>query len=602
MNINSKDIQRMNETKSMVSEPLNSSLYSRTDELNTILLKLSYIKNVISLIVLMVCILGEGRPVRAQSWQWARQNSAGIISDDPRVATSVSGYIYMAGVYASNIISFGGYTLVNPSTGYSVYFVKYDSSGTVLWMKGMGGGLGAPIGVSSIATDSTGNIYISGFTSDTTITFGTITMHKSMASTQVGMFLVKYDAAGNAIWAKKADGRGASSEATLAIDRDNNIYLAGIAFDSMIVFGSVSATSSYSYNGYLAKFDSSGTIQWAKIFGTNADWPFLATVATDDSGNVVIGGATTGNVFHFDTLTLLIPGSSSSGHVFFAKYGPNGGLIWTKGIGGDGYDNVWTIKIDARGNHYAILTSTSTALTIDAIPIAHPEWLLLKLNTAGHLVWFNTGAADWPFGPTSMSIDVVHNNVCMAGTFQGRFVLDSDSTDLVHWNHLILLKCDTSGNIRWMKTAGTTNDAVSYSMALDKSGGLYVAGDFGGPEFIFGSDILYNPNPDTEQSVIFLAKLDTAYTLVIMPDKGMPNAVRITPNPSDGLFTITLPAIQHGGAIRIIDPLGKEIKTRKFGRQKEPQQEFDLRSCNPGMYLVEINIDGCYFTKKLILR
>ncbi len=57
----------------------------------------------------------------------------------------------------------------------------------------------------SIAVDASGNSYVTGYFYSPTITFGTTTLTNASSGT-ADMFVVKYDASGNVVWAKSAGG------------------------------------------------------------------------------------------------------------------------------------------------------------------------------------------------------------------------------------------------------------------------------------------------------------------------------------------------------------------------------------------------------------
>src|SRR4029077_7731002 len=98
-------------------------------------------------------------------------------------------------------LNFGATTLYNSGSG-DFFIAKYDSSGNVLWAKSSTG-IGDELGF-KITTDISGNIYVTGLYTST-VTFGNTTLMNSGAE---DIFIVKYDASGNMLWAKSAGGSG----------------------------------------------------------------------------------------------------------------------------------------------------------------------------------------------------------------------------------------------------------------------------------------------------------------------------------------------------------------------------------------------------------
>src|SRR6266478_3524366 len=104
-----------------------------------------------------------------------------------------------------------------------------------LWAKSAGGTI-TDVGV-GITTDAGGNVYAAGYFISSSIAFGTTTL----ANVQAGnsdIFLVKYDASGNVLWAKSAGSTGYDSGNGISTDSGGNVYVTGY-FDgtSSITFG-----------------------------------------------------------------------------------------------------------------------------------------------------------------------------------------------------------------------------------------------------------------------------------------------------------------------------------------------------------------------------
>jgi hypothetical protein len=119
----------------------------------------------IILFALVVMIANAQSP----NWKWAK--SAGGLADDfgNSITTDASGNVYVTGYFLSATITFGSYTLTNANTSSADFFiVKYDALGNVLWAKRAGGTLGDA--GNSISTVTSGNVYVAGYFSSSTIT------------------------------------------------------------------------------------------------------------------------------------------------------------------------------------------------------------------------------------------------------------------------------------------------------------------------------------------------------------------------------------------------------------------------------------------------
>ena len=111
---------------------------------------------------------------------WARGATSGTgASSDLGTAIFVdaSGNVYLTGNFYSPTLGFGpGVSLTNPVTnGGDFYIVKYDSSGTALWVKSFTNVTGAlDVLPQAIFVDASNNIYLAGYFSYPSLEFGPV--------------------------------------------------------------------------------------------------------------------------------------------------------------------------------------------------------------------------------------------------------------------------------------------------------------------------------------------------------------------------------------------------------------------------------------------
>src|SRR6476620_1190373 len=116
-------------------------------------------------------------------------------------------------------------------------FCTISYSQSFQWAAGAGGinedkGLG-------IATDNSGNVYVTGFIRNTA-TFGTISLTSSGVE---DIFLAKYDSNGNVLWAQRFGGPSNDIGYSVATDAAGNCYLAG-TYKGPVAFGSFTLEAS----------------------------------------------------------------------------------------------------------------------------------------------------------------------------------------------------------------------------------------------------------------------------------------------------------------------------------------------------------------------
>ena len=254
------------------------------------------------------------------------------------VAVDGNGNVYVTGTFR-NSINFGGSTLYSKGT-YDIFVVSFDSSGKHRWSKSFGS-TSSDYGY-SIAVDSTGNVYLTGYFYYN-INFGgtTITSKGSYDA-----YLASFDTNGKHRWSKGFGSTSSDYGYSVAVDGSGNSYVTGYFYYS-VNFGGSTITSKGSGDIFLASFTPTGAHRWSKGFGgTSSDYGY--GVATDGSANVYITGYFYNSAnFGGGTLT-----SNGYGDIFVASYTTGGTHRWSKAYGGSSSDYGWGIDADKKGNVY----------------------------------------------------------------------------------------------------------------------------------------------------------------------------------------------------------------------------------------------------------
>ena len=173
----------------------------------------------------------------------------------------------------------------NPTNDVKLFIIKYDTSGTILWTRGIAGGTGLDFKTAYICFDSRNYISIVSHgttTSNFQVTYpNATTVAKTCAATPSGKnadIVITFSHNGEfvdmvQIYGVDANASGATSGDMMPVgkfDADNNLYITGvydrasalnvINFDGQTSFVSIAArtpTSVHSKVAYIAKFNSS---------------------------------------------------------------------------------------------------------------------------------------------------------------------------------------------------------------------------------------------------------------------------------------------------------------------------------------------------------
>ena len=214
------------------------------------------------------------------------------------LATDPAGNVFLAGVTQdTNGIAFGGFqnTLqdsITIGTPASVFLVKFDANGNRLWGTYYNGWDGeAWSNFAGIATDVSGNVYLTGFTADTSnVASGGF---QNILGGEIDAFLVKFAANGNRLWATYYGGSLTDGGLSIATDAARNVWLAGSTTSANnIASGGFQDTYTGGGNNgtvpFLANFDSSGKRHCATYYGEMGAKNDRVGLALDKAGHVYL--------------------------------------------------------------------------------------------------------------------------------------------------------------------------------------------------------------------------------------------------------------------------------------------------------------------------
>jgi len=386
------------------------------------------------------------------------------------IATDSNGNVYVIGKYSGTVTI--GSTTLNSAGSSDAFVAKYDTSGTVQWAKSIGG-TSSDAG-QAIATDSNGNVYVIGFYNNTA-TFAPGTTLTTAGYTDT--FVAKYDTSGTVQWAESIGGTYFDYGQAIATDSAGNVYVTGY-YNGSVTIGTITLTSTGSNDIFVAKYNTSGTVQWAKsIGGTDTDYGY--GIATDSNGNVYVIG------FYDNTVTFA-PGttlnSTGGDDAFVAKYDTSGTVQWAKSIGGTSSDNGRGIATDSNGNVYVTGKYSTTATFAPGTTltsVGSSDAFVAKYNTSGTVQWaMSIGGTSSDYGQ-AIATDSA-GNVYVTGYYSGSVTIGSTTLNSAGSTDAFVAKYNTSGTVQWAMSIGGTSPDYGYGIATDSGGNVYVTGYYRG--------------------------------------------------------------------------------------------------------------------------
>lgn len=402
------------------------------------------------------------------------------------ITLDAAGNTYVTGSFTGSA-NFGSIEL-NSGTE-EVFVAKYNQDMDLIWAKQVGGP--GPDRGNSISADAGGNTYVTGAFSGTA-TFGS---YQLVASGGFDMFLAKFNAVGDVVWAKTAGSASIDAEAGAAVkvDAAANVYVTG-HFAATTTFGTTDLTSAGGTDIFITKYSAStGDVLWAKSAGGIENENGVG-ITVSDAGDVSVAGAFFGTaVFGSTSLT-----SSGSFDGFIAQYNSDGDILWVKQIAGQSNDLAYSVAVDAAGDSYVSGYFTGSAnfggATADAA--GNEDIFVAKYDRiSGNLLWVKTaGGSDYDNG---LSIDVdISGNSYVTGYFTRTASFgDKSITSADNSRDIFVAKYNNSGDVQWVKRAGDLNNDSGSSISVDASGIIYTTGFFNNTA-TFGTTLLTSSGND----------------------------------------------------------------------------------------------------------
>lgn len=359
------------------------------------------------------------------------------------------------------------------------------------WAQGSTGNMGD---VPDIATDHSGNVLGTGGFRDAAITFGSTTLVNATPLAYWDVFVVKYDNAGNLLWAKRTGGRYNDIPNSICVDRDDNVYVAGYFNSDTIVFaGDTVYNPGTMMQAFLLKYDAQGNELWIReTTGQPGVYPY--GVASDTLTNDVIFTGVYHDfvVFGTDTLT-----AQTYMDIFITRYNSAGTLLQmeTSYLVGAGTIQPTGIVFDPSGNIFLSGTFMGTSLTFDTIVMPGTgyslNFFLVKFDPGLNVIW-----ARHEISPRdAVTLDVTSDtqgNAYITGWYDSTITIGTSvySTGCsVPNKESYIAKYSAAGNLLWSKSSvcqqpGNVN--TGYCVVTDLSDNVYLYGGYSSPSLVFG--------------------------------------------------------------------------------------------------------------------
>lgn len=369
-------------------------------------------------------------------------------------------------------------------SNFDILTIKLDPNGNQQWASAYDGTGNGYDEARAIVTDSSGNVYVTGYSAGPSANYDIVT--------------IMYNPSGVQQWATRYNGtaNGFDEGYDIAVDTLGNVYVTG---------GATTTTSNANY--VTLKYNTAGVQQWATTYSNNnANVECAYAITLDLTGNVYITGTSFGPTANDNDIATIKynnagvqqwvrryngPGSkfdagndivvNLAGEVFVAgyardlvgttnysyatlKYDGAGLLQWSSIYDGPGndYDAASALTITPAGNIAVTGRSLGTTSTAE-------DMATILYDPAGAVIWtrrYDGGAVNYDEG------------VAIVADSSNRIFVTGYSYKPGSNNDYLTIKYEANGDTSWIvKYNGTGNNSdQSYSMAIGPTSEVYIGG------------------------------------------------------------------------------------------------------------------------------
>ncbi len=452
-------------------------------------------KSKIKKIIFALSLIFIGSNVYSQDFVYDWVRSAGgerwdlandiVIDDDKNV--------YMAGGFEQTAF-FGSDSLVSAGER-DVFIAKYDSLGTLVWLKSAGGK--KYDNVIDMEIDSENNLLLTGNFQDTSYFEG----QEIIARGYMNNFIAKYSSDGNLIQLKSINVDSRANKLFITLTNNNDFFLSGTYYEQMSIdYDTINAEGKT--NMFIARFSNDFiSISLMNISGF-ADNILKDIKYFDDRFFIICEFTDSIEINNYKYW------SYGSTDALMLKADTAGNILNVKHFAGFGKDNASSLIIDADSSIY-ISAEFESKLYFDEdslISEGGKDLLLMKTDKDFNTIWYRQiGSTTDEYANTLLKNTV--NAVYLTGSFidslaiENRSIVSEDMTA-----DMFMAKFMPDGENIGLKQAGGSGNEYNNVVVNDPDNYLYIIGNFS-YNFAFETDSISSDSIfEANKEDIFIAR------------------------------------------------------------------------------------------------
>ena len=498
-----------------------------------------------------------------------KYSSSGAVSDvrctsggtGRAITADPSGNVFVAGVFNTASLTFGGSTVVynsNPGTS-DILLVTYMNPPAV-WSIG-GPGIDDACG---ITTDQEGNVYVSGMFRSSSITFPLSTTLTNSVTGSADIWVAKYVAGFNfnlTAWARSATGENDQGAYGIAVDNHDHTYITGAVAGSPI-FDNDTVVSAGGNDVFLSRLGCE-PLQPGPVTGPNS-------ICRYSQHTYSVNPVPSATVYNW-TLSGGFSGNSTSPSILVTA-GTTNGTITVAAHNGCGTGRVRTLDVSVN-------PATPTINPNGPASFCAGNSVVLTASGASAYLWSDGATNQNTTVSTSgnYTVTITDQNGCTAGSLP---------VSVTVYPNPPVPSISQAGNVLFSSSPAGNQWYFNNSLLPGQTGQVCI------------------PNQNGKYTVSVTdgngcSSISSPYNFVFvgMDNNKEPMEMEVFPNPSQGKFLINF-SEERTGRINLVNQMGTIIYTRDF--KNFAKIEIDINDKPDGFYFLQVQTVGINLIRKII--
>jgi len=327
---------------------------------------------------------------------------------DSGICVDETGALYWVGGFWLNG-QYGELNLTSTKSSKSIFFIKYDTEGEIVWSKLIEGTNTKNSGPPTL--DKEGNVYIAGSFADSLF----VDQQVFVARAEEDSFVSKWNTDGQLIWLTHFGEEGLNRASEVIINTNKEVIVGG-SFKGIIAFPKDTITANTpDFDVFVATLKENGQPLWLRKAGGVLEDSF-SSITLDQTDNIYIVGQYTGRLALNEEIEITTEGFNENG--FLLTYNSSGQPLLATSIGGPTFETCTDILLNEELFISGFFDQQLLVQDQQISGAGELSGYLLTLDTLSSVNMLREFSSDNLLLINQLA-NISSNNIAIGGTFKG---------------------------------------------------------------------------------------------------------------------------------------------------------------------------------------